>query len=229
MNHRLNKTVARLLAAMAISLSTLECHGGAADFSRPQLSHIWQQEFSLPKGEQPLAASNALASGYSANQHYRNDQPHPAVVRVIVPEEGATSYGSGTLVDLREKFGLVITNWHVVRDAKGMVEVVFPGGFKSKARALKVDPDWDLAALVIWRPPVEPVSIAPIAPQPGDQLTIRVYGSGRYRPATCRCTPYYSPRLDFPHHLVALDVAALQGDSAGPSVNPSGELPGLLL
>jgi len=220
MNHRLKKTLASLLAAMAISLSTLECHGAAADFSNSRLSHIWQQEFSLPARDQ----SPAKTKTYSKN----TDQPHPAVVRVIVPEEGATSFGSGTLVDLRGEFGLVITNWHVVRDAKGMTEVVFPGGFKSKARALKVDPDWDLAALVIWRPPVEPVSIASIAPQPGDLLTICGYGQGSYRAATGRCTQYYAPRLDFPRHMVELDVEARQGDSGGPIFNTQGELAGVL-
>ena len=51
-----------------------------------------------------------------------------------MPEEGATAYGSGTLVDVREQFGLVITNWHVVRDSQGTVEVVFPSGFRSHAR-----------------------------------------------------------------------------------------------
>ncbi|NOY30007.1 MAG: trypsin-like peptidase domain-containing protein [Planctomycetes bacterium] len=212
--------MASLLAAMAISLSTLECHGAAADFSRPQLSHIWQQEFSLPAPD----ATKATTLGYSKS----TDPPHPAVVRVIVPENGATSYGSGTLIDLRDRFGLVITNWHVVRDAKGMVDVVFPGGFKSKARALKVDPDWDLAALVIWRPPVEPVSIASIAPQPGDLLTICGYGQGSYRSATGRCTQYYAPRLDFPRHMVELDVEARQGDSGGPIFNSQGELAGVL-
>jgi len=228
MNLLLKKLIGSLLAIMAISLSTLECQGAAADFTKSRLSHIWQQEFSLPTGGQPLAETKASTPGYAANQHYRNDQPHPAVVRVMVPEEGATSYGSGTLVDLRDKFGLVITNWHVVRDASGMVEVVFPGGFTSKARALKVDPDWDLAALVIWRPPVEPVSIASVAPQPGDQLTICGYGQGSYRSATGRCTQYYAPRLDFPRHMVELDVEARQGDSGGPIFNTQGELAGVL-
>ena len=221
----LRKKVGRLLAVTALGISAAQCHGASADFPQSQqLSRIWQQEFSLPRSTQPPAkvptASGAL--------HLRPDQPHPAVVRVIVPEEGATSYGSGTLVDLRDQFGLVITNWHVVRDANGMVEVVFPGGFTSKARALKVDPDWDLAALVIWRPPVEPVKIAPVAPKPGEQLTICGYGQGRYRSATGRCTQYYSPRQNFPQHMVELDVEARQGDSGGPIFNRDGELAGVL-
>lgn len=157
------------------------------------------------------------------------DRPHPAVARIVVPEgDGATSYGSGTLVDVRNQFGLVVTNWHVVRDGTGEVEVVFPDGFRSKARPLKVDADWDLAALVIWRPPVQPVRLAAAAPQPGDQLTICGYGSGQYRAATGRCTQYYAPAVNLPQHMVELDVEARQGDSGGPIFNDRGELAGVL-
>src|SRR5215510_4279552 len=46
--------------------------------------------------------------------------PHPAVARIIVPEDGATAFGSGTLVAVNEKHGLVVTNWHVVRDGVGL-------------------------------------------------------------------------------------------------------------
>jgi hypothetical protein len=165
---------------------------------------------------------------YPAAIHRGNDRPHPAVARVIVPEGDATSYGSGTLIDVRDQFGLVITNWHVVRDGTGDVEVVFPDGFRSKARPLKVDADWDLAALVVWRPPVPPVAIAALAPQPGDELTICGYGTGQYRAATGRCTQYYAPKMDLPQHMVELDVEARQGDSGGPIFNDRGELAGVL-
>ena len=91
-------------------------------------------------------------SSAAASVDFTSQQPHPAVARIVVPEGDATSYGSGTLVDVRDQYGLVVTNWHVVRDGTGEVEVIFPDGFRSKARPLKVDADWDLAALVIWRP-----------------------------------------------------------------------------
>jgi hypothetical protein len=154
--------------------------------------------------------------------------PHPAVARIIVPEDGAVAYGSGTLVDVRDQYGLVVTNWHVVRDSQGVVEVVFPSGFRSHARPLKVDSDWDLAALVIWRPPIEPVKMSSRAPRPGDLLTIHGYGQGKYRIATGRCTTYYAPKADFPHEMVELDVQARQGDSGGPIFNDRGELAGVL-
>ena len=156
-------------------------------------------------------------------------QPRPAVARVIVPEgNGATSYGSGTLIDVRDQYGLVITNWHVVRDAQGMVEVVFPNGFRSQSRPIKVDKDWDLAALVIWRPPISPVPIATHAPQPGDPLTICGYGQGTYREATGRCTQYLAPGVNFPREMVELNVEARQGDSGGPIFNSRDELAGVL-
>jgi Trypsin-like peptidase domain len=155
-------------------------------------------------------------------------KPHPAVARIIVPEDGSTAYGSGTLVGVRGEHGLVVTNWHVVRDAVGLVEVVFPDGFRSHARPLKVDQDWDLAALVIWRPAVEPVKIADQPPRPGELLTIHGYGRGKYRIATGHCTTYYSPQPDFPHEMVELDVEARQGDSGGPIFNQRGELAGVL-
>ena len=127
-----------------------------------------------------------------------------------------------------DQHGLVVTNWHVVRDAAGLVEVVFPDGFRSHARPIKVDQDWDLAALVIWRPNVEPVKIAAQPPRPGDLLTIHGYGRGKYRIATGHCTNYYSPQPNFPHEMVELDVEARQGDSGGPIFNQQGELAGVL-
>jgi hypothetical protein len=132
------------------------------------------------------------------------------------------------LVDVRDNFGIVVTNWHVVRDARGPIEVIFPGGFTSKARAVKLDADWDLAALVVWRPPLEPVKIATAAPQPGDQLTICGYGPGVYRAATGRCTQYYAPKENLPQQMVELNVEARQGDSGGPILNSRGELAGVL-
>jgi hypothetical protein len=154
--------------------------------------------------------------------------PHPAVARVIVPEDDAIAYGSGTLIDVRDQYGLVVTNWHVVRDSKGTVDVVFPSGFRSQARPLKVDKDWDLAALVIWRPPIEPVHVSAIPPKPGDLLTIHGYGQGQYRIATGHCTQFFAPKENFPCEMVELDVEARQGDSGGPIFNDRGEIAGVL-
>ena len=165
-----------LLRIFFYALSTLCATCEAATYSSEerlplrQLTEVWRDAFPLANvGMAPSTFPRTFPAGKPAPKagvRLRSDRPHPAVARIVVPEQGATAYGSGTLIDVRDNFGLVITNWHVVRDATGTIEVVFPGGFTSKARALKVDADWDLAALVIWQPPIEPVSIAEKAPSP---------------------------------------------------------------
>jgi serine protease Do len=154
--------------------------------------------------------------------------PFPAVARVVVPEKDGISYGSGTLVDARGQFGLVVSNWHVVRDAAGQITVEFPDGFKSPAEVVKTDKDWDLAALSIYRPRAVPVPVSAAAPQPGEPLTIAGYGGGDWRIASGRCTQYLAPGVEFPHEMVELAAEARQGDSGGPILNQRGELAGVL-
>jgi hypothetical protein len=154
--------------------------------------------------------------------------PLPAVARIVVPEKDGISYGSGTLVDVRGQFGLVVSNWHVVRDAAGPITVEFPDGFKSPAEVVKTDKDWDLAALSIYRPHAAPVPVTAAAPQPGELLTIAGYGSGQWRMTGGRCTQYLSPGVEFPHEMVELAAEARQGDSGGPILNQRGELAGVL-
>ena len=154
--------------------------------------------------------------------------PHPAVVRVMSPLADGAAYGSGTLVAVNRNCGLVVTNWHVVRDAAGQILVTFPDGFRSGATVLRVDRDWDLAALVVWRPNVAPVTLSADAPRPGESLTIAGYGSGDYRAAAGRCTQYVAPGTNRPFEMVELSDGARNGDSGGPIFNSRGELAGVL-
>ncbi|MFP6666470.1 MAG: serine protease [Pirellulales bacterium] len=156
-------------------------------------------------------------------------QPHPAVVRVVVPENKSQSLGSGTLIATTDTYGLVLTNWHVVRGATGPIQLTFADGSQFVATLIKTDKQWDLAALAIRKPNAEPVTIAVTAPRPGEQLTIAGYGSGRYREATGRCTQYVAPSKQHPFELLELSVEARQGDSGGPIFNKHRELTGVLL
>ena len=45
----------------------------------------------------------------------------------------------------RGRHGLVVTKWHVVRDARGPINVIFPDGFRSGASLLGTDADWDMS------------------------------------------------------------------------------------
>jgi S1-C subfamily serine protease len=155
--------------------------------------------------------------------------PRPAVVRVAAPEdENITSYGTGTLVGVDQEHGLVVTNWHVVRDATGQVSVEFPDGFRSPATVLETDETWDLAALLIEAPKVPPVAIATAAPQRGDRLTIAGFGSGTYREATGEVVQFVSPGEDQPSEMLEVNVDARSGDSGGPILDQRGRIAGVL-
>ena len=119
---------------------------------------------------------------------------------------------------VNQDHGLVVTNWHVVRDATGQIVVAFPDGFRSGATVLRMDRDWDLAALAIWRPNVQPIPLSSEPPKPGDPLTIAGYGSGSYREATGRCTQYVSPGGNNPYEMVELSAGA---DSETPAAQSS--------
>lgn len=182
----------------------------------------------------PLALCIAVcvASSTSGETFYQSassfSRPHPAVVRVVAPERDGTSYGSGALVAVNDSSGLVLTNWHVVRDASDKIVVYFPDGFHSGAYLLKTDRDWDLAALAIRRPNVPPIPISNDVPRPGEELTIAGYGSGSYRAVTGRLTQYVSPGGNQPFEMIEMSAPARNGDSGGPILNSRGELAGTL-
>lgn len=154
--------------------------------------------------------------------------PHPAVARIIAPESGSTSMGSGVLVDTNGSQGLVLTNWHVVRESRSAVLVQFPDGFQSAGTVVRWDEAWDLAAIVVWKPKATPVTLAAAPPQIGERLTIAGFGRGVYREETGACTEYLSPGTGYPKEFVELEARARQGDSGGPIFNERRELAGLL-
>jgi S1-C subfamily serine protease len=155
-------------------------------------------------------------------------QPHPAVARIRSLESNATSFGSGTLVYRQGKQGILITNYHVIKDAQDDILVTFPNGFRSSAKVVATDPRWDLAALLIWAPEIQPVVITDNPAKPGDTLTIAGYGSGRYQASSGICSQYVSPGTNQPPEMVELRTVARQGDSGGPIFNQNGELAGVL-
>jgi len=157
------------------------------------------------------------------------DGKHPAVVRIDVEGAGNVVYhGSGTLVAVCGKCGIVITNWHVVRDRVGEIPVRFPDGFVSKATVLKTDKTWDLAALAVDRPEVRPVELSQRIPQLGETLTVAGYGGGTYRQASGRLLQYCAPGMTEPEELIEVTAAARNGDSGGPIFAQDGTLAGVL-
>lgn len=154
--------------------------------------------------------------------------PHPSIVQVLAPDREALSRGSGTLIHVDGQFGYVITNWHVVRDAEREVLVIFPDGYQSLARILKMNKDWDLALLLIWAGTEQPMPLATVGPRPGDDLQIAGYGAGDFRAQRGRFSTFAAPQPDMPFEMFEVAAIARQGDSGGPIINQRGELVGVL-
>jgi len=178
-----------------------------------------------------IAPTPASTSGWNPAS-----DPHPAVVRIIAFDKDKKelihsyySFGSGTYIATSGNYGIIITNWHVVRDSEGLVQVHFPNGFASYSAIVSYDHVWDLAVLMISRPDNLPVvPIAKTAPKIGDPLWIAGYGHGTYRLIGGRCTQYVTPGDGQRNEFVELSVEARQGDSGGPIFNQKGELAGVL-
>lgn len=163
-----------------------------------------------------------------ADYLYSGHEPHPAVARIVAPESSGTALGSGVLVDVNRTQGLVLTNWHVVRDSRSALLVQFADGFQSAGTVVRWDEAWDLAAVVIWKPAATPVTIAATPPALGERLTIAGFGRGAYREETGPCTDYLSPGTGYAKEFVELRATARQGDSGGPIFNEQRELAGVL-
>src|SRR3989304_4291992 len=175
-----------------------------------------------------MAVALCAASAAWAQIAPPGQSPHPAIVRIIAPDRNGVAFGSGSLVAVSDTYGLVVTNWHVVRDAAAPIWVAFPNGFYSAATVSKTDRDWDLAALAIWRPNVQPLPVANQAPVPGERLTIAGYGSGWFRTATGQCTQYVSPGGNNPFEMIELSAPARGGGSGGPLLHDRGGIAGVL-
>ena len=202
--------LATLLAAHAASVSGQGLAAWGWGFGSPTAP---------PAKWSPEAFADYLGTGQT---------PHPAVARIIAPENSGMSMGSGILVDVNRTQGLVLTNWHVIRDSRSGVLVQFPDGFQSAGTVVRWDEPWDLAAIVIWKPNATPVALAGEKPLPGEPLTIAGYGRGPYRTETGPCTQYLAPGSGYPMEFVELSATARQGDSGGPILNARGELAGVL-
>ncbi len=161
--------------------------------------------------------------------------PPSNVVRLIAFESSGQSFGSGAYVGNYGEYGLVLSNWHVVCEADGLVHVHFANGFSSYGAVLHSDQKWDLALIAVSRPPqsVPVLAIARALPKLGEPLWIAGYGPGEFRSAGGRCVRYLAPEIPSDgsaplSEIIEVSVSARQGDSGGPILNANGELAGVL-
>lgn len=162
-------------------------------------------------------------------------EPHPSVARIIGFEDhSVNTSGSGTYLGEWENYGLVLTNDHVIADAKGLVQVHFPNRNAYYAAVVSKDSDWDLALLMLSKPKGIPsVKVTETPPRINDPLWIAGYGRGRYRLAGGHCLMYVvlsdkEKKKSLPAEFLDVSTFARDGDSGGPIFNAKGELAGVL-
>ena len=88
-------------------------------------------------------ADSELLDAYSRTVSRAVELVGPSVAQITVGEKGRGGQGSGFVIS---PDGLIVTNNHVVSDAK-TVRVYMPDGFSSEARVLGRDPDTDIALI----------------------------------------------------------------------------------
>ncbi|MDO5581642.1 MAG: serine protease [Planctomycetia bacterium] len=210
-------------------------------FGYISLLFLWGLMIGIPSvfGQElgSFTSSDSLNSGKIQSEY-------PAIAKIVgrgtvshnekkLQDTQSVYYGSGVYVAELNDLGIVITNWHVVCDSVSSIEVKFPS-FSSEGRVLLADEVWDLAAIVIRKPPFVPIPISLEVPQPNDELWVAGYGQSSgledFRMSSGKVLRYMilGVRENLPAETIALGVGVRQGDSGGPVLNQYGELAGIL-
>jgi hypothetical protein len=135
------------------------------------------------------------------------------------------SAGTGCLVGVDERSGLVVTCHHIFTDGVQSPFVVFPNGQRFPAQLVGDDPTNDVSALSIERPNVVPVPLADYQPPKGEQLISAGFGgTDSNRLASNRGTVDRHADLDGSYGAIRLTGTVRSGDSGGPIFNQHGEL-----
>ena len=206
----------------------------------------------------PDAAQTAVSSGEgsdSAIDPFRSIYPPAAKIigqgefqRSSETQIQSIFYGSGCYVAEVGEFGIVLTNWHVVSEAVGPLLVKF-SRFETPGTVLMADTVWDIAAIVIYRPPFLPMPISLEVPQLGDELWVAGFGQhsdltgyqvssgpvlGYGRPndsseeGTSKWNGGPDSKATLPCETIQIGTGVRYGDSGGPIINRYGELAGIL-
>jgi S1-C subfamily serine protease len=184
--------------------------------------------------EDPIrcATDEAPLDAYSRAVSSVVDRIGPAVVRVegIVPGRRQGGVGSGVII---AGDGLVLTNSHVVRDAKRM-HLAFAEGGEAEAQVLGDDPDTDLALLRTELPSGTPgAALGDSKALRRGQLVIAIGNPLGFEStvtagvvsALGRSLRAASGRLI--DDIIETDAALNPGSSGGPLVATSGEVVGI--
>ncbi len=151
------------------------------------------------------------------------------IVRIEVEERSGRSWGSGTIVDRRDKRAWVLTVAHVLRERTGRLIVHVSGRGRYLARVVAEDRLWDLALLLISDPGVEVARIAEENPKHGERLKMGGFGpGGRFGWSHGVLRGFVAPGPSQPHDLFRIAGTVRDGDSGGPVSAADGRIVGVI-
>lgn len=192
-------------------------------------SNVAHSEHSYHNGI--MQVSPSVVSLYSSETIYKapaqlssgNEQ-----LPVISPRERrSTSQGSGVIID---SSGLILTNWHLIKDADH-INVVLSNGSLHQAEVIGSDSETDLAVVQIPAQGLPAVHIDPNAGLRVGDIVLAIgnpFGVGQtvtqgIVSATARRVAGASAWQNF----VQIDAAINPGNSGGALINPDGQLVGI--
>ncbi|HHW06906.1 MAG TPA: serine protease [Clostridia bacterium] len=136
---------------------------------------------------------------------------------------GAAGQRSGTGFNVSGD-GVVITNYHVVEDARS-ITITFPGGENYKARSWVSAPEYDLAVIKLEKTGLPAVSLNPgILPQPGDTLMVIGNPLGLNQLVVEGTLRDYVMVKDMSAALLCIDAPIFPGNSGSPVFNGEGQV-----
>ncbi len=155
----------------------------------------------------------------------------PSVVQIAVNFDRGRGVGTGVVLDTD---GLILTNWHVVEDAK-MITVAFDDGSIVEGEFFRRDPQLDLAIVRVDHAGLKPAIFGDSAElKIGEDVVAIGHALGlRGGPTVSKGvvsaldrTLVGHPRGDLTG-LIQTDAAINEGNSGGPLVNMFGEVVGI--
>lgn len=199
---------------------------------------VWQPGLLVPASKSTARASPSI--GVVSSYAEAVQVATPAVVSIVASREAedgpptigtlhqqAQVLGSGVVVSVA---GHVLTNWHVVKQAKA-IDVALNDGRTGRARLVGSDPETDLAVLAVDLPDVPIITIAEVDKLAVGDVVLAIgnpYGFAQtVTQGIVSATGRNRVGISTFENFIQTDAAINPGNSGGALVNTRGELLGI--
>lgn len=152
---------------------------------------------------------------------------HPAICEVWIGR--ATYPASGSLVDVGQDYGLVLTAAHLFDRPDQGISIRFPDGQRFIGKLNASNQAADIAVVQISVPSnIKPIAVAVDYVKAGDPVWFAGYGTGGYRQFKGHVVGYRKAKGQTSYHTLVINPRARPGDSGAPIFNVNDELVAVL-